>query len=222
MKKTVFVLLAAIAAPIMVTTAATAAAPAWEIDPAHSTIQFSVRHLFTQVTGTFDRVEGEVRFSPDDLEGSRIDVRIPVASVNTRNAQRDAHLKTADWFDEPTHAAMRFVSTRIRRVEGNRYVADGRLTIRGTTRDLSLPFEFLGSMAHPMKPGHIVAGARAETTLKRTDFGVGTGSWAETAMVGDEVSVVISIEATRPAEAASAPAPPAPASRPATRPARRY
>lgn len=192
---------------------ARAAAPAWTIDPAHSTIQFSVRHIFTQVTGTFDRVEGVVRFDPADLEGSSIDVSIPVEGINTRNAQRDGHLKTPDFFDAATHPAMRFVSTRITRQGDDRYVADGRLTIRGTTREVALPFTFHGSMAHPMKPGYLVAGARAALTLKRTDFGVGTGSWAETAMIGDEVAVTLEIEATRPDTAAPRPA----ASRPAAR-----
>ena len=179
-------------------------APAWTIDPAHSTISFSVRHIFTPVQGNFERVSGTLRFDPENLEGSRVSVEIPVDGVNTRNERRDGHLKTADFFAADSYPAMRFESARIVRQGDDRYLRAGTLTIHGVSKDVALPFTLLGVGDHPMRAGHLVAGARLEATVKRNDFGVGSGTWAETAVVGDDVTIEISIEAYRPK---TAPAP---------------
>ena len=206
-----------------------AEAPVWTIDPDHSSVSFSIRHIFSQVSGTFDRVEGTVRFDTADLAGSRIDVTIPIAAVNTRNDQRDSHLKTPDFFDAARWLAMHFVSDRIESLGGNRYLARGRLTIRDVSRPLDLEFTVLGTTDHPMRAEYLVTGVRAGTTLRRTEFGVGTGTWAETALIGDEVAVRIEIEANRPRVASGGTAPASasrpsatsrPASAPASRPAR--
>lgn len=189
---------AAHAAPATRPATAPARAPEWTIDAAHTSVNFSVRHIFTQVPGTFDEVRGTIWFDPDDLAGSGIDVTIPVASINTRNARRDGHLKSPDFFDAERYPTMSFTSDSIVRVGTDRYVAHGRMTIRGVTRPLDLPFTLLGMRDHPMREGYLVAGATARTTLNRTDFGVGSGSWAETAIIGDEVSIEIHVEASRP------------------------
>lgn len=196
-----------------------APAPEWTIDGAHSSVGFSVRHIFTQVTGTFDRVSGSVRFDPANLSGSKIDVTIPVDSVNTRNANRDAHLKTPDFFDAPRFPNMRFVSDTVVARGGNHYTARGRLTIRDVTLPVDLEFTHLGSGDHPMQANLWIAGATAKTTISRTAFGVGSGNFAMTAVVGDEIEITLQIEATRPKPA---PAASVPAARPASAPARRY
>lgn len=199
-------------------------APEWTLDPAHSTISFSIRHIMSQVSGTFDRFRGSVRFDPENLSGSKVAIEIPVASVNTRNSQRDGHLQTADFFDAASFPNMSFVGDTFIRTGEGRYSVVGRLTIKNVTRRVVLPFEYRGVVDHPMKKDHVVTGTRITLNVLRSDFGVGTGSYAETVMIGDEVSIVIDIEAFRPKAAASPastrPVAVRPAEAPSTRPAR--
>jgi polyisoprenoid-binding protein YceI len=169
-------------------------APAWSIDKAHSAVQFKVRHFFTPVPGSFDEFDGIIRFDPNNLDGSSIDVNIAVSSVNTNNSDRDEHLRSDDFFDTADFPEMHFKSNSIRQTGDNTYVAEGSLTIRDVTREIELPFEFLGAMEHPMRDNTTVAGFRAEYKLMRTDFGVGSGSWAMTAVVGDEIDIEIFME----------------------------
>lgn len=169
-------------------------APAWSIDKAHSAVQFKVRHFFTPVPGSFDQFDGVIKFDPNNLDGSSIDVNIAVGSVNTNNSDRDEHLRSDDFFDASVFPEMHFKSNSIRQTGDNSYVAEGTLTIRNVTREIELPFEFLGAMEHPMRENTTVAGFRADYKLMRTDFGVGSGSWAMTAVVGDEIDIEILLE----------------------------
>lgn len=175
-------------------TTETSDAPAWSIDKAHSTVQFKVRHFFTPVPGSFDEFDGVVRFDPNNLDGSSIDVTIAVSSVNTKNSDRDEHLRSDDFFDVASFPEMHFKSSAIRQNGENSYIAEGQLTIRDVTKDIELPFEFLGAMEHPMRENTTVAGFKADYNLMRTDFGVGSGNWAMTAVVGDEISIEILME----------------------------
>ena len=169
-------------------------APIWSVDKAHSAVQFKVRHFFTPVPGSFDQFDGVIRFDPNNLDGSSIDVNIAVGSVNTNNSDRDEHLRSGDFFDTAGFPEMHFKSSSIRQTGDNSYVAEGSLTIRDVTREIELPFEFLGAMEHPMRENTTVAGFRAGYKLMRTDFGVGSGSWAMTAVVGDEIDIEILME----------------------------
>ncbi|MCA1801050.1 MAG: YceI family protein [Rhodothermaceae bacterium] len=169
-------------------------APVWSIDKAHSAVQFKVRHFFTPVPGSFDEFDGVIRFDPNNLEGSSIDVNIAVGSVNTNNTDRDEHLRSDDFFDTAGYPEMHFKSSSVRQTGENSYVAEGSLTIRDVTKEIELPFEFLGAMDHPRRENTTVAGFRAEYKLMRTDFGVGSGSWAMTAVVGDEIDIEILME----------------------------
>jgi polyisoprenoid-binding protein YceI len=173
-------------------------APAWTIDPAHSSVTFSVRHIFTPVYGSFSSVSGTLRFDPRNLAGSSVDVRIPIATINTRVDRRDSHLKSADFFDAAQYPEMTFVSRKFTRAGRNSYRIMGDLTIRGVTKRVTIPFRLLGTKAHPMRENHRVTGATAKFMIKRNDFGVGSGQWAETAVVGDEVWIKLAIEAYRP------------------------
>ncbi|TVR12769.1 MAG: polyisoprenoid-binding protein [Balneolaceae bacterium] len=170
------------------------AATAWEIDKSHSAINFTINHFFTPVDGSFDDYEAEVHFDPENLEASRIDVTIPVESVNTRNERRDNHLKSDDFFNTSEWPSMRFVSHSIESRGDNQFVAIGELTIRDITREFELPFELLGVMEHPMRENTLVAGMVAEAQLMRSDFGVGVGDWAATAVVGDRVNIRLNLE----------------------------
>ena len=169
-------------------------ATAWEIDTAHSAVNFTINHFFTPVDGTFDEFDAVVLFDPNNLEESSIDVTIPVASINTRNERRDGHLKTEDFFNAAEYPNIRFVSNEIVRDGENNFIARGELTIRDITKEFDLPFELLGVMDHPMQEGKKVAGMVASAELMRNDFGVGTGDWAATAVVGDKVSIKLNLE----------------------------
>ncbi|MCH8569277.1 MAG: YceI family protein [Balneolales bacterium] len=169
----------------------------WDIDRAHSNILFRINHFFNPVPGTFNDFEGKVSFNPDSPETSEIDVRVKVASVNTNVERRDGHLRTADFFDAERFPEMHFRSTDVRHVEGTSYVALGQLTIKDVTREIELPFEFLGVRDHLMRENTLVAGLHGSLMLKRNDFGVGTGDWASTAVIGDDVTIDISLQVTK-------------------------
>lgn len=169
-------------------------APEWAIDAAHSAVQFRIRHFFTPVPGVFERWNGTLHFAADNLEGSKIDVQIDVASINTKNDRRDAHLRTPDFFAADQYPNIRFRSNNIRSTGDNTFVATGELTIKETTRVIDLPFEFLGAMPDPSRENTTVAGFRAETSILRNDYGVGTGDYIQTAVIGNEVSIEIFLE----------------------------
>lgn len=169
----------------------------WTIDASHSAINFSIRHFFTPVDGLFEEYDAEVYFDPANLEGSSISVTIPVTSINTRNERRDGHLQSEDFFNAETWPAMQFVSSEVVAGEGeNAFIAKGELTIRDVTKPFELPFRLLGVMDHPFQENMLVAGIVSEFQLLRNDFGVGTGDWAATAVVGDEVDVRLNLELT--------------------------
>lgn len=169
---------------------------AWQIDRSHSAVNFTISHFFTPVDGSFDDYQATVNFDPNNLEESRIDVTIPVESVNTRNERRDNHLKSEDFFNASEWSNIRFVSSNIELVGNNQFVAHGELTIRDVTHSFELPFELLGVMDHPMRENTKVAGIVANAELMRTDYGVGVGDWAATAVVGNKVNIRINLELT--------------------------
>ena len=133
-------------------------------------------------------------------EKSRVEVRIDVASVNTGNAERDQHLRTADFFDTDTHPEMTFRSTSVRMAGKGQLIASGPLTIKGISREIDLLLSLLGTKAIPAQMQPMLGGAKqvasfgAGTTIDRGDFEVGTGSWAATLVVGSQVDVDILLE----------------------------
>lgn len=169
-------------------------ATSWQIDKAHSAINFTVNHFFTAVNGTFNDYTATVNFDPENLEESKIDITIPVSGINTRNERRDNHLMSGDFFNAEQWPNIRFVSNEIVSNGDSEFIARGQLTIRDVTRDFDLPFELLGVMDHPMQENTQVAGIRASAELMRNDYGVGTGDWAATAVVGDKVNIQLNLE----------------------------
>ena len=170
----------------------------WRVDAAHSNVQFKVTHFFTPVTGTFDSYDAKVSFDPNNLDASSIDVSIQVASVNTNNERRDGHLKTGDFFDAEKHGTITFKSNSIESKGGKDYVAKGQLTIKGITKDIELPFTLLGIRENAPREGNQVAGIVAETKISRTDYTVGTGNFAADTVIGDEVTISLSLELHAP------------------------
>lgn len=171
-------------------------ATSWEIDRAHSAINFTIIHFFTPVDGTFDDYDATVHFDSENLAESSIDITIPVSSIDTRNERRNEHLLSADFFNAEQWPIMRFVSNTIESTGDNSFVAIGEMTIRDVTRKFKLPFTLAGSMDHPMQANTIVAGITAQTELMRNDYGVGVGDWAATSVVGDKVEIQLNLELT--------------------------
>lgn len=182
------------AGQVLATDKKTDSAVEWSVDKAHSAVSFTINHFFTPVNGSFDDFQAQILFDPENLAGSSIDVTIPIESVNTRNDRRDNHLRSEDFFNTDQWPAIRFISHSIESTGNNNFVAKGELTIRDVTKEFELPFELLGVMDHPMRENTKIAGIVADTQLNRTDFGVGVGDWAATAVVGDRVNIRINLE----------------------------
>ena len=176
---------------------------AWNVDKPHTEINFSVKHFFTPVTGTFRDYEVEFWFDEADPTNSSVKVTVDVASIDTRNERRDNHLRSADFFDAANHPQMTFESTSVRMAGENEMVATGDLTIKGITREVELPISLLGIRELPSEMQEMmggithVAGFDAETQLDRREFEVGVANWAQTVIVGGEVDVKIHVEANR-------------------------
>ncbi len=170
------------------------ASTSWTIDKAHSAINFEVTHFFTPVNGQFNDYEATVNFDPENLEESMIDVQIMVNSIDTKNEKRDGHLKTDDFFNAEKWPYITFKSTSIESAGNNKFVANGTLTIKDVSREISLPFTLLGVKDNPMQENTLVAGITASTAIDRTDYTVGTGNWASDAVIGDEVTIDLNLE----------------------------
>jgi polyisoprenoid-binding protein YceI len=175
-------------------------ATAWKIDKAHSSVNFEIRHFFSQVPGQFHEYDSEIYFSPDNLEESSIDVTINVNSIDTENEKRDGHLKTADFFNAEKWPTMTYTSSKIEQVGENKFVAHGTLTIKDVSTEFELPFTLLGVQDNPFQEGTKVAGISSEFKLLRNDFNVGTGDWVSDAVVGNEVNVKLNLELNTPAD----------------------
>jgi polyisoprenoid-binding protein YceI len=168
----------------------------WKIDPSHSLVEFSVRHMMvTTVKGRFADLSGTIQFDPAHLAGAQVDVEIAAASITTHDDQRDAHLRSPDFLDSEAFPTLRFVSTRVEPLDGDRARVYGDLTIRGVTREVVLDAEFNGSGRSPY--GMTVAGFTAHTSFNRKDFDLNwnvaleTGGW----LVSDTIKVSLEIEA---------------------------
>ena len=165
------------------------------IDPAHTTVAFVIRHMMiARVRGHFNGVSGAIELSAGSKLPSRVDATIETASIDTREAQRDAHLKSPDFFDAATSPHITFHSTRIEG-DGVSFRVFGDLTIRGTTREVSLKATFEGAGTDPW--GNERIGFEAHATINRRDFGLGWNQALETGgvLVGDEVRIELSVEA---------------------------
>lgn len=169
----------------------------WKLDKAHTSVNFTIKHFFSDVTGKFKDFEGTFIFDPTNLESSQIRFTILVASVVTEDTKRDRHLQSKDFFDARHYPEITFVSTSLEKHSSTEYIAHGSLTIKETRKNIAIPIKITGEMEHPMMKGTKVLGMAVKTRLNRTDFGVGTGNWATTMVVGDEVDINIPLELNR-------------------------
>jgi polyisoprenoid-binding protein YceI len=166
----------------------------WTIDPVHSEVGFSVRHMMvSKVRGKFTSFSGEVVTAENPLD-STVSATIDLSSVDTGNADRDNHIRSADFFEVEAHQTMTYRSTGIRLDDGD-YVLDGELTLRGVTKNVPLHLE-LGGFG-PDAFGGVRSGFTATGTINRSDFGVDFNAALETGgvVVGDKVTVTLEIEA---------------------------
>lgn len=176
---------------------ATAAAPKWELDPAHSGIYFGINHIYSTVRGYFEDFKGTVMFSPDDLAGSRFDFEVDVKSINTGNTKRDGHLNSEDFFDSKKFPTMSFKSSAVKHVKDNQYLVEGTMTVKDVSETVSVPFTLLGVKANPFDDKSEVAGFEARMTVDRLAYHVGGGKYFDMGVVGKEVDVLITLEVTR-------------------------
>jgi polyisoprenoid-binding protein YceI len=183
--------LALLALGIGVLSGAVQAAPSWKVEDA-SELRFVARQQGAPVEGAFENFSATIDFDPNDLASSRIEVDIDVTTITTGHKDRDATLRSPAFFDVEQWPRARFVSQRIAAAGDGQYQAEGQLTIRGVTKDVTLPFALEISPA----AGGQEAKAEGELQIKRLDYGVGQGDWATTTMVADEVVIKLSIVAT--------------------------
>lgn len=174
----------------------------YQIDSQHTGAHFKVRHMMiSNVKGEFSRVTGSVEFDPSNLTASHVEATIDSATVNTREPQRDAHLKSPDFLDVSRYPKITFRSTKIISAGEGSYDVIGTLTIRGVTREVTLQVE---SVTPEIKDpdGILRRGASATTRIGRKDFGLTWNAVLESGgfVVGDEVDITIDVELVRKAE----------------------
>lgn len=192
---------AAAAAALIVAASSVASAQAdvqtWTIDPNHSAAQFAVKHLLVStVRGQFDKMSGTIKVNGTDIRTLAIDVTIDAASVNTRVANRDNDLRSANFFDVEKYPTITFVSKKSEPAGDGRFKVTGDLTIHGVTKEVVLDAE---GPSPELKQGQTVrVGASATTKINRRDFGLLYNRLVEgTASVGDEIMITLDVEATR-------------------------
>jgi len=171
----------------------------WNIDPAHTTAEFKVRHMMiTNVRGQFSRITGMVTLDESDVTKSRVEASIDAASINTREPDRDMHLKSADFFDVEKFPTLTFASTHVTPSGDGELEVEGDLTIHGVTRKVAFGVE--GPTPPGKDPwGNTRMGLSATTKINRKDFGLTWNTALETGgiLVGDEVTITLDVEAVK-------------------------
>jgi polyisoprenoid-binding protein YceI len=165
----------------------------WKVDPTHTDLGFTVRHLISKVRGTFEEFEGEIVIADNPLE-STAHATIQLNSINTGTAQRDDHLRSSDFFEVDQHPVMTFQTTGVR-AEAASFVVTGDLTVKDVTRPVELDVEYLGVGPDPW--GGTRVGFEATAKINRKDFGVDFNIPLEgdKFVIGDQVSIHLQIEA---------------------------
>jgi len=173
----------------------TTATRTYKIDKSHSEAIFQVRHLLTKVRGRFTDFEGAIEFNDAAPEQSTVHFTVNTTSIDTAEADRDKHLRSADFFEVDKYPQITFVSTRIAKRGAETYDVTGNLTMHGVTKEVVLPVAHLGKAKDPW--GNERLGFEAETTLNRKDYGLSWNAALETGgfLVGDEVKISLQIQA---------------------------
>ena len=172
----------------------------WNLDPAHSSAAFEVKHMMiATVRGHFREFGGRLDAAEEDPANSRVTGWAKVASIDTGNAERDAHLRSAEFFDAERYPEIRFASTRIQHVEGGDYRVSGELTIKDVTREIEMTATVEGAAEDPW--GNERVGISVRGTIDRTDFGL---TWQQRLqggglLVGEKVNILVDVSAVRAA-----------------------
>lgn len=172
----------------------------WKIDPAHSEIEFKVKHLMiTNVTGHFAGYDATLESGKDDFSDAKINFEADVNSISTKNAQRDEHLKSADFFDAAKYEKISFKSTDVKKKDAENFVLIGDLTIRDVTRPVDLDVEYTGTLVDPY--GQTKAGFELKGKINRKDFGL---TWSATTEAGglvlsDDVRLALAVQMVKQA-----------------------
>ena len=172
-----------------------AAAPEWTVDTEASRVGFVAQQSGDPVPGEFRNFDAEIHFARDRLAESRVDVRIKIASVDAGSGERNQTITSPSLFHAGKYPDARFDADSFRKAADGRYVAQGELTMRGTTHPVDLPFD----LAVTRRDGTLRAVADGAVTVKRLRWGIGQGQWESTSMVPNDVRIEIRIVATRPA-----------------------
>jgi len=172
----------------------------WAVDPTHSLVEFAVKHLMiSTVRGRFGDVKGTIRINEADPKQSQVEIEIPTASIDTRADQRDAHLRSPDFFHVDRYPAMKFVSKRVEGDVNGEFKLIGDLTIRDQTKEVTLEAEFQGKTRDPW--GGDRMGFEAKGKINRKDFGLNwnqaldAGGW----VLGDDIKMTIAVELVKQA-----------------------
>ncbi len=184
------------------TTVPTALTGTYAIDPTHSRIGFVARHaMVTKVRGSFNEFEGSGYFDAENPSASHLQLSIQAASIDTRNADRDGHLKSNDFFDMETYPTITFVSTAVEQVDAENYRVTGDLTIKGVTKPVTVDFEYTGSAVDPFNNTRI--GLEGKTVVNRKDWGVNWNATLEAGgvLVSEKVTLEFEVSAIRTDEA---------------------
>ncbi len=180
------------------TTVPTTLTGTYSIDPSHSRVGLVARHaMVTKVRGSFNEFDGSGYFDADDPSRSNLQLTIKAASIDTRNADRDAHLRSNDFVDMEHYPEITFVSTGVEQVDGETYRVTGDLTVKGVTKPVTIDFEFTGAAVDPF--GNQRIGLEGTTSVSRKDFGL---TWnvaleAGGVLVSDKVTLEFEVSAIR-------------------------
>ena len=177
-------------------TATSAPLTTWNLDPAHSTAQFKVKHMMiSNVKGNFTGLSGVLKLDAANPSGSTVEASIDVTTVNTGDAQRDGHLKSADFFDADQFPALTFKSTQVTSSGGGDYAVTGDLTLHGVTKSVTFSVE---DVSEPSKDpwGNLRIGLSASTKINRKDFGLSWNTALETGgvLVGEDVTISLDVQ----------------------------
>jgi len=176
-------------------------AESYKIDPSHSEVGFTIRHMVSNVRGRFNDFAGTVDMDPKAPQKGSVEFTIKATSIDTGNADRDKHLRTADFFDVEKYPEITFKSTKVKATGKDTYAVTGNLSMRGVTKEITLPVTFLGSARDPW--GNEKAGFATETTLNRKDFGMNWNAALDNGgvILGDDVKIAINLETAKAKDA---------------------
>ncbi len=181
----------------------TALTGSYTIDPSHSRVGFIARHaMVTKVRGSFNDFEGSGYFDAENPANSRAKLTIKAASIDTRNADRDNHLRSNDFFDMETYPELTYASTAVEPLDAEHYRVTGDLTIKGVTKPVTIDFEYTGTAVDPY--GNTRVGFEGKATINRKDWGVNWNAALEAGglLVSDSVTLELDVSAIRSGEAA--------------------